>query len=1557
MKMLVCRGKLYFHGGKTSELWSFDLTKGRWKMITEEALPLAPQARQGNSMIADEVTNKLYIFGGKLGQVFLNDIWAFDITSETWIRLAQNSSVAPPSRSRPASTLIIVNGIKQLLYYGGHNAGKAFDDWWLYDIATDTWANFLGSGKIAEARVDARLIFLHGYASEPIALLYGGTKYPFENFEFTSGFIVDLAPDDQSCNHFIRLHSLVITADSRFGSPVGRYLASGTPTPDGNHALIAGGWGSAAGVTFGDVWKLKLDVYVDAYNVRKFTAQWRCLLPPDPAWPPPNGSAMVNEEYRWGWCGLQGSVVNDHLYLGPGWTEVYNINSIRRVKIAELETQTCIDAPTSIPLRPPPCRFALVKQSFTLKSPKSRYGHGAAVQLGSMYIFGGTDGSVVFDELWRWEGVTWELKPSAPDARSHMVFLAVRDLLWMFGGLLDSMPTAEVWLYDPVQVRWVRNADAPVALSHSCAQVDPDTDTVWIYGGRQSAGFVSNRLWAVDVLLDIWQEKGSWQPRYDCAMHILDGVLTTVLGADANDNTYTDGFFVDLDVPALTFRDVTWPLNAQGKKPPIHGSQLGSVQVGTSLYIVGGKPWSMFFAPHENFVVRFTLNNGDVVAYSTSLCRHTDACCASERQSCWAPPEHKPQIVLSQTSVVHFQNNLVIFGGEEPNGMVSADILRIDIARSDGIHYCSPGTYGPACKLCSAGHYGAGGPAAPCKPCPPGTSNPNMGAASRSHCRQCQHGKKAGASGTADCVECNANETCLIGTIIAAKASTNATEKNSEVIAPEPFKRSDSVVRKRWKTTLYVTGIAFGCILLMVLIMTMRKGVKWTLAKIRFFDILHLKGHGLQRDGIPYPSICGIFIVMIMVLFFIVLVGKLFWTLVHDNIAETKTVVPAIVATDMLEDYNVARGENAQMTFWIEIVTSISGLTAPCVARPLDATTDLSGKWLPCASDISVVYASADMPCADALAPECDLAEGNVCHVRLLGNDCSLATSITHVDFVFDHAEAIATEITSRVTVSSSIPMVMQNKKADPREQEPAMVRRRILPTHGNVFKGAKIPTTMVVLCVPSLYTYGSPPDYDVVHTGLYLEIEKSNPGQQLHSTKLSYASGLSTRITMVRSQTTLVTSRVLDKDWEEMIGEAGGAIEIVMIGGVILLMYINVIKDRAVAALRRQSSENNKVVICHSTISSSSVRLRGQMFFIRCAIGTPIQFELETFDANLTVHSRNLVGRRKYSDPNMNLDDDGCVPLDPLTFDFRLSEQRLDVNLTTEFETFEDITLMFRVQIVECAKGRILAAAEVEVPKSSDGRVKKNTLLFPSKTAHTSIQSHNIAHSADVEPATNDGGLDDSTWLSTTSLFGYRIMPMLMGPNSSLKRSGSAVLSLGNLEIELERSVFFRNIDPGRMESSLASSLNPEAPEDMVNLPDDCEPFQNILEASVAYYHMEKKLARVERATNSSPASALTGRNLDPPSNDSDSYIVNDAFVAEKATGVKHAHILFEEVGSGFARDGELNSATPGIHRNQIGALPLRPTRDSEQCLSPISEKPRMSSDDYALEFARGGR
>lgn len=128
------------------EVWSYDVRCDQWTTIDATN---GPGGRVRHMMAYDSIRHRMIVFGGRYRATasgaynLYNDLWALDLTSETWSNVPLNAATIPSARVNGAF-VFDPTGDRFLLFGGNASAsGAAYDakgDVWQFDMQTLLWS-------------------------------------------------------------------------------------------------------------------------------------------------------------------------------------------------------------------------------------------------------------------------------------------------------------------------------------------------------------------------------------------------------------------------------------------------------------------------------------------------------------------------------------------------------------------------------------------------------------------------------------------------------------------------------------------------------------------------------------------------------------------------------------------------------------------------------------------------------------------------------------------------------------------------------------------------------------------------------------------------------------------------------------------------------------------------------------------------------------------------------------------------------------------------------------------------------------------------------------------------------------------------------------------------------------------------------------------------------------------------------------------------------------------------------------------------------------------------
>jgi len=148
-----------------NDVWSFDLNTLTW---TEGVPASSPNPRYGVASTYDPVGGDLVTFAGFTNQGRFDDTWRYDAAADTWTDVTP-AGTSPPMRCLHSASYDSRN--HRMIMYGGQQSGP-LDDIWAFDLTSETWTEFNPA-----TRPLGRFHTAHVYdAANHRSTIFGGTR-------------------------------------------------------------------------------------------------------------------------------------------------------------------------------------------------------------------------------------------------------------------------------------------------------------------------------------------------------------------------------------------------------------------------------------------------------------------------------------------------------------------------------------------------------------------------------------------------------------------------------------------------------------------------------------------------------------------------------------------------------------------------------------------------------------------------------------------------------------------------------------------------------------------------------------------------------------------------------------------------------------------------------------------------------------------------------------------------------------------------------------------------------------------------------------------------------------------------------------------------------------------------------------------------------------------------------------------------------------------------------------------------------------------------------------
>eukprot|EP00761_Pharyngomonas_kirbyi_P001489 gb/GECH01001493.1/.p1 GENE.gb/GECH01001493.1/~~gb/GECH01001493.1/.p1 ORF type:complete len:396 (+),score=50.54 gb/GECH01001493.1/:1-1188(+) len=154
-----------------NDVWEFDVASQTWSLIAPDASSPLPNGRGGARGF--RFGSYLYAFSGYT-PVFTNDMWRFNLDTRQWEEVTPSDSTVPSVRTNAASTF---DGYGAFYLYGGlafdpsQGGFVRRDDFYRYDVHHNRWTALPVSNTVDPARIHPTLDYLRGRI-----ILYGGDR-------------------------------------------------------------------------------------------------------------------------------------------------------------------------------------------------------------------------------------------------------------------------------------------------------------------------------------------------------------------------------------------------------------------------------------------------------------------------------------------------------------------------------------------------------------------------------------------------------------------------------------------------------------------------------------------------------------------------------------------------------------------------------------------------------------------------------------------------------------------------------------------------------------------------------------------------------------------------------------------------------------------------------------------------------------------------------------------------------------------------------------------------------------------------------------------------------------------------------------------------------------------------------------------------------------------------------------------------------------------------------------------------------------------------------------
>lgn len=134
-----------------NDMYYFDFTDQMWhQALYDEQRSIAiPTPRASHTMVHFAKPNVFYVFGGGNFHQFFNDLFVFDIATRTWFLPSVSGQEPPAPRASHTATKIDES---HFCLIGGGEPTSVFNDVYLFNIESNTWIRVNAAGQLPQRR-------------------------------------------------------------------------------------------------------------------------------------------------------------------------------------------------------------------------------------------------------------------------------------------------------------------------------------------------------------------------------------------------------------------------------------------------------------------------------------------------------------------------------------------------------------------------------------------------------------------------------------------------------------------------------------------------------------------------------------------------------------------------------------------------------------------------------------------------------------------------------------------------------------------------------------------------------------------------------------------------------------------------------------------------------------------------------------------------------------------------------------------------------------------------------------------------------------------------------------------------------------------------------------------------------------------------------------------------------------------------------------------------------------------------------------------------------------
>ena len=715
--------------------------------------------------------------------------------------------------------------------------------------------------------------------------------------------------------------------------------------------------------------------------------------------------------------------------------------------------------------------------------PKARISHSLVLINHKLYLFGGINSGVVFNDIWifdfsnfTWQGIS--AKGAIPLGRYSHAAGASGDAFVIWGGKDLSGFRDDIFIFNSITQTWTElfpsSALKPRPAYGACMVFR--SPLVYLYGGVVDSD-ISNELWKYDLgtnNFSLVSNQGLRRVKYSFCFYNMSRIFVA-LGSMEEEEPSSQIDFYDLEKEEWKiyhFHEVlTW-----------EAAQASHIFVDPEVVRIGGEMWMLnpnkrvdVFGPSEQAI---TL-------------------------------EWEMDMYIYAAASAYFNKSIYIFGG----GTVIGKNLRSEVAHNLFLEIkvddicekvkckakCSPGTYesGETCTVCPQGRFASGIGNTNCSICPSGTYNNNLGSTSAEQCLPCPEGRYNNAIGANSCSICPKGMYCPVGSKL---PMDNVTYEISASVQPPLYK----LPKVYSSMIIYQVLVSVPLFIVLILFFVIPR-CRSKLRKLDMFDNQH--SNKLNDYVITKKTLIGGCFSFLFVIGTFLLIGSTLISYFKDNINESKGLIPLVV---LESEASSITSEELSIQLWFDLY---------------GGECEENSRCLP-----SIQVYLSDLYCSN-VTYSCELKSSN---------SCKIVVKCRHAEIT--KGSQISVSLTEKLSYASGIRINLTSSSSVP--DQISSVYLSIKPSSGKVFIGSAA-SEFYFIATPSLFKSESS-SWPSEETGYHISTgSTSKAGNQVEPENLPSVSYLFVNVFIETSASGLLTLRLYKQDFiyfvSSILGSASG--------------------------------------------------------------------------------------------------------------------------------------------------------------------------------------------------------------------------------------------------------------------------------------------------------------------------------------------------------------------------------------------------------------------------------